>query len=141
VYNWTDSPSIISGRRLLILDPHYEWSTGETQGGPVYDFVKDCGTIEMKNHMAAYTSVIKQLDEPFAGTIIRIPLRTREQALKSEISNRTTTVSEVVEVFKIFASEFGDSGLLFMRNIERLELTSDTISIAIEMTDVKNLRS
>jgi sacsin len=91
--------------------------------------------------MAAYTSVIKQLDEPFAGTIIRIPLRTPEQALKSEISNRTTTVSEVAEVFESFASEFGDSGLLFMRNIERLELTSDTISIAIEMTDVKNLRS
>jgi len=84
----------------------------------------------MQNHMAAYKSIMQHTDRPLAGTVIRIPLRNPEQALKSEISGRVATALEVAEVLKSFSSEFGDSGLLFMRNLEKLEL-GDTSSIAI----------
>ncbi|TVY68700.1 Sacsin [Lachnellula suecica] len=131
VYNWTDSPSIVSGNRLLILDPHDHWSTG----GPMFDFVEDHGELEMQNHMAAYESIMERFDQPFEGTIIRIPLRTSPQALESKISNRATTVSEIADVLQKFAPEFGDCGLLFMRNVQKLEFgsTSTPISSAIEM--------
>jgi len=137
VYNWTDSPSIVSRERLLILDPHCEWS----RGGPVYDFVENSENIAIKNQMAALQAIMEHLDQKLDGTIIRIPLRTQAQAMNSEISNRGTTVSEVSEVLQSFASEFGDNGLLFMRNVEKLELGSASMSINIQMGDGSTLRS
>ncbi|KAF4626625.1 hypothetical protein G7Y89_g11535 [Cudoniella acicularis] len=110
VYNWTDSPSIVSRERLLILDPHQEWSTG----GPV--------------------AVVNHLDRSFAGTVIRIPLRTAYQAERSQISDRHTTFPEVLQVLENSASELKDGGLLFMRNIEKLEFISTSgFSISIEI--------
>jgi sacsin len=137
VYNWTDSPSIVSRERLLILDPHCEWSSG----GPVYDFVENSENIAIKNQMAAFQTLMEHLDQKLDGTIIRIPLRTQAQAMNSEISNRGTTVFEVSEVLQSFASEFGDNGLLFMRNVEKLELGSASMSINIQMGDGRTLRS
>lgn len=136
VYNWTDSPSIVSRNQLLILDPHYAWSLG----GPVYDFVEDSGNIKIQKHMSAFQTVMKHLDRKLDGTIIRIPLRTQAQAVKSGISDRETTVSEVLDVLRSFASEFGKNGLLFMRNIERLEIGSATMSVEIKLTDVEAIR-
>ncbi|KAH8819238.1 hypothetical protein F5884DRAFT_717530 [Xylogone sp. PMI_703] len=120
VYNWTDSPSIISRDRLLILDPHFSWS----KGGPAYNFVKSAEDPRIKNHMAAFNRVMDKSTCSLDGTVIRIPLRTSSQANKSEISNRETTVSEVRDVLDTFGAEFGNNGLLFMRNVEKLEIES-----------------
>lgn len=137
MYNWTDSPTIVSLNRLLILDPHEEWSPG----GPLYDFVEDAEDDAIKNHMAAFKSVMKNSTQPFNGTIIRIPLRTREQADKSDICRRETTMVEVREVLEKFAIEFGNSGLLFMRNIGKVSIDSTTgISILIEIMDGERVR-
>ena len=137
VYNWTDSPAIVSLERLLILDPHEEWSPG----GPLYDFVEDAGDRAIQNHMAAFQSVMENPAQPFEGTIIRIPLRTQEQAKHSDISNRETTVLEVREVLQKFAAEFGNSGLLFMRNIEKVTVDDTAgISISIDIVDREDLR-
>lgn len=137
MYNWTDSPSIISEHYLLILDAHHEWS----EGGPIYDFIKDAEDEAIKNQMAAFHAILEDPSRLFKGTIIRIPLRTREHASESKISNRETTVSEVREVLEKFGAEFGDSGLLFMRNIERvlIDSTSD-ISISTEIVNSDYVR-
>jgi sacsin len=137
VYNWTDSPAIVSLERLLILDPHEEWSPG----GPLYDFVEDAEDPAIQNHMAAFQSVMENPAQQFEGTIIRIPLRTQEQAMNSDISDRETTVLEVREVLNKFATEFGNSGLLFMRNIAKVAIDSTSgISISIEVVDREDLR-
>ena len=137
MYNWTDSLSIVSRERLLILDPHLEWS----DGGPVYDFVANSGEVAIQNQMAAFQTVLEHLDRHLEGTVIRIPLRTEAQATKSEISDRGTAASELLDVFQSFASEFGNNGLLFMRNVEKLEIGSASgISIGIEMADAETLR-
>ncbi|TVY36879.1 Sacsin [Lachnellula occidentalis] len=141
VYNWTDSPSIVSRDRILILDPHHEWSEGKSIGGPIYNFVQDHEDLAIKNTMAAYERVVGQFDRPLEGTVIRIPLRNPNQALKSDISSRTTTVQEMVEILKAFGDDFADHGLLFMRNVEKLELGTLGSSIVIEMTDGETLRS
>jgi sacsin len=138
VYNWTDSPSIVSRERLLILDPHFNWS----EGGPVYDFVKDSGDIAMQNQMAAFQTVVENPNQPFDGTVIRIPLRTRVQADDSKISNSETTVEELLKVLQKFADEFANSGLLFLRNIEKLGIESTTgMSIEIKMVDCEKVRT
>ncbi len=95
----------------------------------------------IKNQMIAYHKVIEHPECKLDGTVIRIPLRTDTQAAKSEISNHTTTASEILDVLKSFALEFGDSGLLFMRNVEKLEIGAPGLSILIEMVDGENIRS
>ena len=137
VYNWTDSPSIVSDKRLLILDPHEEWSPG----GNVYDFVRDSQDIEIQNSMAAFQSVMDNPTQPFDGTIIRIPLRTPEQAIKSDISDRDTTVMEIREVLEKFGAEFGNSGLLFMKNILKVSIESTAgMLIVIEIVGGEDVR-
>lgn len=138
VYNWTDSPSIVSRHCFLILDPHEEWS----RGGDVYDFVKNSANVGIQNHMAAFQTVMENPKLPLDGTIIRIPLRTVEQAKKSKISDRHTSVGEVREVLMKFAIEFRDSGLLFLRNIEKLTVESSAgLLIEMEIVDRERISS
>lgn len=127
----------MSRERLLILDPHYEWSES---AGPWFDFVENSEDLAIQNHMSAFKAVMKHLGRPLDGTVIRIPLRNQARASISEISNRETTISELSEVLKKFAAEFGETGLLFMRNIEKLGIRAADISIGIQLTDVDSLR-
>lgn len=122
---------------MLILDPHYEWTRC---GGPVYDFVQASGHAAIQNHMSAFRGVMKHLGQPLDGTIIRIPLRSQAQASESKISDRETTVSELSKVLESFAVEFRETGLLFMRNIEKLEIEYPDKSIRIEMSNLESLR-
>jgi sacsin len=127
----------VSRERLLILDPHYEWSES---AGPWFDFVESSEDLAIQNHMSAFKAIMEHLGRPLDGTVIRIPLRNQARASISEISNRETTISELSEVLKSFAAEFGETGLLFMRNIEKLEIRAADISIRIQLTDVDSLR-
>ena len=107
----------------------------------MYNFVRDSDDPAMKNQMAAFKSVLGNATQPFDGTIIRIPLRTREQASKSEIVRREATVLELREVLEKFARDFGKGGLLFLRNIEKISIDSTTgMSISIEIADREDLR-
>jgi sacsin len=124
VYNWTDSPSILSQDSLLILDPHITWTKHfPNPGGPRYDFVKEAKDGTMRDQMAAFSPITEEFDQPFGGTIIRIPLRTPEQAEKSQICGRRATFSEVAEVMQTFADDFGHTGLLFMKNVSQISIT------------------
>jgi sacsin len=137
VYNWTDSPFIVSRERLLILDPHKWWSAG----GPVYDFVANCENVAVQNQMVAFQSVMENPKNHFKGTIIRLPLRNKLQATRSDIVTRETQVSEVCEVLRQFATEFEDGGLLFMRNVERIGIESTSgLSINIEISNGDEVR-
>lgn len=126
MYNWTDTPSIISGNNLLILDPHFTWSRAvspESPGGPRWDFVEDIKLYpEMRNQLSAFDSILVDPDSKFEGTIIRLPLRTVDQAKRSKIApNKPTTEEEIIEVFSKFAGELVES-LLFLRNVHTITL-------------------
>ena len=126
VYNWTDLPCILSRNNLLILDPHQSWP--ESSGGNTYDIVESATEPAMQNHLSAFKPFVEgPLKEPFSGTIIRLPLRTAEQAKKSLIVQHETTIDEVSEVLKEFARDFGRSGLLFLKNVEKfcIEMTHE----------------
>ncbi|KAF7860378.1 hypothetical protein EAF04_008504 [Stromatinia cepivora] len=134
VYNWTDSPSIVSGHRVQILDPHHSWSSG----GNGYNFVEHSENPSLKAHMTVYQSFMKSVKQPFPGTIIRLPLRTAEQAKESGISDRKITVQEMAHVLKKFAEDFGKEGLLFMKHVLKLSVISTiTGLIEIEVVNTK----
>jgi len=85
--------------------------------------------------MDAFRDVIECSDVQLDGTVIRIPLRTAAHAKKSNICNRETTISELRKVMHLFASEFGENGLLFMKNVEKLEMTANGLAISIAIAD------
>ncbi|KAB8297704.1 hypothetical protein EYC80_001511 [Monilinia laxa] len=136
VYNWTDSPSIVSRDRLLILDPHHVCSSG----GEIYDFVANAGEREIINHMAVFQKLLEPLDQPLDGTIIRIPMRTGVQALTCKISDRQTTVSEMSMVLERFADEFSNGGLVFMTHVTKISIHSKiTGDIDIEICNFEEV--
>ncbi|KAF8247792.1 hypothetical protein K440DRAFT_550295 [Wilcoxina mikolae CBS 423.85] len=127
VYNWTDGPSILSGTSLLLLDPHESWSRdpniGEP-GGPVYDFVENAQEEVMINQLSPFKKIFTDFSRPFEGTIIRLPLRTADQAKTSKILDldpKPTEIADIKEVFNSFAAEISES-LLFLRNVSSITL-------------------
>ncbi|TGO23441.1 hypothetical protein BPAE_0132g00110 [Botrytis paeoniae] len=136
VYNWTDSPSIVSRDRLLILDPHHVCSSG----GEIYDFVSNAAAPEMRIHMSVFQELLEHLDQSLDGTIIRIPMRTNAQAQISKISDRQTTVAEMAMVLKKFADEFSNGGLVFMKHVARISIFSKiTGAIEIELCNFEEV--
>lgn len=121
VYNWTDSPSVVSRDLLFILAPHEP----TTINGNIYDFVSDSKTDTMKGHMSAFHKLLYPLDQPLDGTIIRLPLRTEQQAQTSLISDRHTSVTEMSDVLDSFAAEFSNGGLLFMKHVVKIIIESE----------------
>ena len=90
--------------------------------------------------METYKTIIQSVDEPFNGTVIRIPLRNKNQTLKSEISSRFTSASDIQDVLRTFAKEFGKNGLLVMRNVTKLQIACSGMSLMIEMVDGQNMQ-
>jgi sacsin len=107
----------------------------------MWDFVAHGENVEIRNQMRGFSAIMKEFDKPYNGTIIRIPLRTELQAEASEICKKPTTVSDVDAVLKNFASEFGTSGLLFMKNIERIEIEiGDNVAFTIKICNTEHVR-
>lgn len=128
VYHVTDIPSILSGNSLLILDPnvthlktHIKQKSNPgiklnlSQQGPLkcfpgqfgpYDRIFDCNFARQK---------------PYAGTLIRLPFRTEEEALTSEISKKVYYKHDIIS-FQECLAENSKSHLLFLRNISTLAL-------------------
>lgn len=120
-----------------MLDPHESWSkeTG-MPGGPAWDVVKD-DCIEVQNHMKTFGS-FNDLDfsKGFDQTIIRIPLRTKDQAKMSKIVGRATTVNDIKKAFEEFGDEMKEGGLLFLKSICKMIIRIDTNVVAtIEIVD------
>ncbi|KAF8534251.1 hypothetical protein BDD12DRAFT_943100 [Trichophaea hybrida] len=132
VYNWTDGPTILSGNSLLLLDPHHYWSLDVHQpGGPLYDFVADYADSAMANQLSPFKRHVLNFSQSFDGTVIRLPLRTAEQASKSEIIQRRdrkpTTADDIKEAFMSYATEMSES-LLFLKHISSITLKiGDTV--------------
>lgn len=130
VYHLTDIPSILSGNHLLILDPnvthlkkyirtktnpgiklnlshqHFQWFPG--QFGP-YHGVFDCDLSRPSSF------------QTYPGTLIKLPFRTEEEALKSEISNKIYHNDKIAKLQECF-TENSHTQLLFLKNIKTLSL-------------------
>ncbi|XP_029315235.1 LOW QUALITY PROTEIN: sacsin-like [Cottoperca gobio] len=133
VYHVTDVPSILSGNSLLILDPNvthlkkhikhktnpgikldlsqkrlFHWFPG--QFGP-YERIFDCN----------FSS--QSLPEPYPGTLIKLPFRTEEEALKSEICEKVYHKHDIITFQQHFTTN-SQTHLLFLKNINTLSLQS-----------------
>lgn len=75
----------------------------------------------MRNQLAVFQEIETDFGHRFDGTIIRLPLRTNDQASRSEVCKKPTTVQNIKEVFSKFKEEILET-LLFLRNVRSITL-------------------
>ena len=130
VYNLTDVPMFLSRNYLAIFDPHTSFL------GKVIKNIRKPGikinlnkNVKMlkkfKNQFKPFNGVfgcdlhLDKQDNSFDGTLFRFPLRTRDQALTSEIKNVWYNQEQMRELLEMFLRGAKDV-LLFTQNVLRV---------------------
>ncbi|CAI2173936.1 5875_t:CDS:2, partial [Funneliformis geosporum] len=115
IYHITDSPSFITGDKLVILDPHRWYFNGGFQ----FNFVQKCLAEKFPDSFAPFRIPPFSItcDEPFKGTLFRYPLR---NDTISDISKKTFKPNDILEIFRKFYENESVNCLLFLKYVERI---------------------
>ena len=89
-------------------------------GGPAWDVVHEKDSMELRNHLKTFDAFALDVSKPLDGTIIRIPLRTKEQAKESKIVQREVTISDIENALAALGREVREGGLLFLKHVRRM---------------------
>jgi sacsin len=131
-YHLTDVPMLLSGKHFLILDPQSQYIPGlkgsKEDPGLKWTMEKeDWDTFHDQFHPFLQQDMCGKLDpdsdQPvFPGTLFRFPLRTEEQAQKSELTDmrKAFSVEHVKELMDGFQAQAVNL-LLFLNNLEAIE--------------------
>ncbi|XP_078348598.1 sacsin-like [Oculina patagonica] len=130
VYNLTDVPMLLSQNYFVILDPHmsYLGKAVRNKGKPgmKIDVNKDVKNLrKFSNQFKPFNGIfgcdlhLDKDDNSFDGTLFRFPLRTREQAMKSEIKKLCYDDQEMRELLQMLLHK-AHSLLLFTQNVFRV---------------------
>ena len=120
----------------MALSPHCTLQEENVRGttGVRIDFVSAYPS--NVDSFAAFSLFVKHPQESFNGTVVRLPLRTQEQAKTSKIIELAITPDDVLKEFKAFQKEVAES-LLFLKNIETIEFHIDNQFLGLtEITNV-----
>ena len=124
VYKITDLPSIVSGDKLVILDPHRKYLYGTTSDKPglIMSFpdpaVEDD---EFKDQFSPYMHFGCDFRKPYEGTLLRIPFRSEELAKNSKISNQHYTTELATQHLEELCQELPGS-LPFLKHVRKIEV-------------------
>jgi hypothetical protein len=111
------------------------------------DFIAHSSKANISDQLAAFSLVCKlvntSLTKAFPGTIVRVPLRTKKQATKSEIKNLAIKPEDVLKYFEEFQHAVAES-LTFLKNIETVsfyfnqnKLGSSSIANAVQIRSMR----
>ncbi|XP_071110646.1 sacsin-like [Haliotis cracherodii] len=127
VYNLTDVPSFISGNTVVIFDPHRTYL-----GRP--GLKADLSSVKNRRMLQTMRGQFQPFDGVFGcdigqkgkgdickGTLFRFPLRTAEQAEKSEIKHLHYSKSEMKTFLEILVKGAGNL-LLYTQNVKLMEV-------------------
>ena len=122
VYHLTDCPSFITNNeRLCVMDPHCQYAEGATIQSPgrLYRIDKSfwdrCPDVR-----PCYCEIPGVTLE--GGTLFRFPLRTRDMASRSQISNSAWGGSRMEVLFEEFKDGAADM-LLFLNHVSSIKLS------------------
>ncbi|KAL3970070.1 seryl-tRNA synthetase [Sarotherodon galilaeus] len=131
VYHVTDVPSILSGNTLLILDPNVTHLTKhikyKSNPGIKLDLSQRRILRWFPGQFGSYENIFdctftrKSPPEPYPGTLIKLPFRSEEEAVKSEISTKVYQKHNILDIQHHF-SKNSKTLLLFLKNIITLSL-------------------
>ncbi|XP_033730243.1 LOW QUALITY PROTEIN: sacsin-like [Pecten maximus] len=131
VYNLTDVPSFITGSDIVIFDPHYKYLGSAIKGKEpgikinLKSMQNQKLVRRMKNQFQPFNGVfgcdMGKDSMVYEGTLFRLPLRTKEQAGKSEIKDTAYSQSDMKELLYMLM-ENGGNMLLFTQNVTEIEV-------------------
>ena len=143
VYNLTDVPMFVSRNYFVIFDPHTTYLgnvIGNTRKpGIKIDLNKDVKRLHsFKNQFKPFNGIfgcdlhLVKEDNSFDGTLFRFPLRTGEQAARSEIKKLFYNDQEMRQLLQMFLDR-AKSLLIFTQNVLQLEVyrTSESLHEAL----------
>jgi hypothetical protein len=113
-YHITDTPQILSGSELAILDPQKSTFAG---GGIKYDFIADASYADQLSGFDWFIPV-EERSRSFGGTIIRLPLRSAPGTIKDTVVG----AKEIRELLVEFIKAEIDVALLFLSCLASIEV-------------------
>ena len=143
VYNLTDVPMLVSRNYFLIFDPNTfhlgKAIRNKTKPGIKIDTNKNVKKLRNFRHQfKPFNGIfgcdlcLEKEDNSYHGTLFRLPLRTKNQAIKSEIKQLAYGCKQMKELLQIFIKGAG-SLLLFTQNICRVRI----FHLSKEATDTR----
>ncbi|XP_037645588.1 sacsin-like [Sebastes umbrosus] len=133
VYHVTDVPSILSGNSLLILDPNVTHLKKHIRNKAIPGIKLDLSQKRLfhcfPGQFGPYERIFdcnfsrQSPPEPYPGTLIKLPFRTEEEALESEISAKVYHKHNII-TFQQHLTNNSQTHLLFLKNINTLSLQS-----------------
>ena len=125
VYHWTDVPSFISSRYLVLLDPQARFlpDVNPSNPGKMVDWLSKPELLEsFSDQFTPYLGHSNlSYEHEFEGTLFRLPLRTEEQARSSMLSKRHLSVGDALQLLEALHVE-ASAMLLFLKNIDCIEV-------------------
>eukprot|EP01038_Epipyxis_sp_PR26KG_P006758 gene6758-9260_t len=125
VYHWTDLPSFISSKYLVLLDPQARFlpNVNPSNPGKMVDWISNPKLLtDFRDQFSPYEYKGLNWMEPFSGTIFRLPLRTYDQAETSMLSKRALSLIDAEELLHALQLE-ASAMLLFLKSIEKIEIS------------------
>ena len=127
VYNLTDVPMFVSKNYLAIFDPHTSYLgkgiKNKRRPGMKINLNKDVGKLrKFKNQFQPFNGIfgcdlhLEKEDNSFDGTLFRFPLRTKQQAIASEIKQLYYDDQQMRELLQMFIHG-AKHLLLFTQNV------------------------
>lgn len=127
VYNLTDVPMFVSKNYLAIFDPHTSYLgkgiKNKRRPGMKINLNKDVGKLrKFKNQFQPFNGIfgcdlhLEKEDNSFDGTLFRFPLRTKQQAIASEIKKLCYDDQQMHELLQMFIHG-AKHLLLFTQNV------------------------
>ena len=127
VYHLTDVPTFLSvgpqiGETLCVLDPNCRYTPTAEPGvpGARFDNLSELRS-SYKDVFSCYLEDVVKLHPQ--GTLFRFPLRTKEMAERSDISQNAVCEKDIEKMINSFTSEMTES-LLFLHNVRKISVAS-----------------
>jgi sacsin len=122
-YNVTDYPMLLTGDSLCFFDPHHNRIPGATSDRPGWTVkLDDPDLANFPDLLAPFVVAGYEMGSRFYdGTAFRLPLRTREQAAESEISNRPFTRHDFQNIVEKL-TPVGAEMLIFLKHVLSLSV-------------------
>ncbi|KAJ3984365.1 hypothetical protein F5890DRAFT_1474609 [Lentinula detonsa] len=127
-YHVTDNIHILSGKQLVIFDPHEEFTT--FAGGLSIPLDE---TVNYQDQILAFSgALVERPSSHLNATVVRLPLRTSVEAQRSKIKPLSVTIADIQALYQSFIQNELSVALLFLKNILSIELRE----IALDGQDV-----
>jgi sacsin len=124
VYNVTDFPMLLTGSRIGIFDPHGHTVHGASSGGHGAAWrLNSALWSQCPDLLAPFKNFgLSSQSSEFPGTVFRLPLRTSEQAAKSDICHQPFTLQDFDSIVEKLRDHLSDL-LVFLRNLQNIDIS------------------